>query len=62
MTDREKALALVNAYFDNENIEVKDPKGGILDWTSLKDPKIRWTFLSKFLEHLDCYKVTDGKS
>lgn len=35
---REKALKLINAYFDGKDIIMKDPEHGVKNWTSIHDP------------------------
>lgn len=63
MTNKEKAIAIIEAYYDDtKDVQIKDPKSGVPDWTSVNNPAIKWTFLSRFLNHLDCYKIIDGKS
>lgn len=57
---KEKALALVNAYFDeSKTILVKDPQRGIKDWVSIKDPNY-WTFIDLFIKNVEKYKVIDN--
>ena len=34
-SNREKAIALVNAYFDGKDIIMKDPARGVPDWVSV---------------------------
>lgn len=55
---KQKAIDLVNAYFDGKEIIVKDPIFGIENWTSIKDRRY-WTYLAKFCEKVDCYKVIE---
>lgn len=55
---REKAIELINAYFDGKDIVVKDVMAGINHWTSIKDPRF-WTYLGKFCENVDKYKIVE---
>ena len=55
---KKKAIELVEAFFNDKDIVVKDPKGGIHDWVSIKDTRF-WNYLTKFCEHVDCYKIID---
>lgn len=59
-SNREKAIALINAYFDNKDIVVKDPKAGIEDWISINSNDI-WTYLDMFCRNLDKYKIVESK-
>lgn len=36
--NREKAIKLINAYFDGKDIIMKDPGHGVKHWTSIHDP------------------------
>ena len=36
--NREKAIELVNAWFDGKDIVMKDPIHGVKNWTSIHDP------------------------
>ena len=58
MKAREKALELVNAYFDGKDIVMKDPVHGVEDWVSVRHPKY-WSYLTKFCENVDKYKILD---
>ena len=53
---REKALELVNAYFDNKDIEVCDPLRGVKDWISIDSLEI-WTFLEMFCNNTEKYRI-----
>lgn len=56
---KSKAIALIEAYFDeSKTILVKDEKHGVKDWVSIKDPNY-WTYIEKFIEYVDCYKIID---
>lgn len=57
-SDREKAIALVNAYFDNKEIIFKDPVAGIENWTSTQGV---WTYLDTFCRNLHKYKIIEPK-
>ena len=55
---KKKALELVEAFFDDKDIVVKDTKGGIHDWVSIKDIRF-WNYLTEFCKHVECYKIID---
>ena len=55
-TDKEKALALVSAFFDGKNVEMKDPKHGVPAWVSVKDPYY-WSYLTEFCKNIDKYRI-----
>ena len=55
---REKALNLVNAYFDGKEIEVCDPLRGIPSWVSIDYMSI-WTFLEIFCKNTEKYRIKD---
>lgn len=57
---REKAIELVNAYFDGKEIEVKDKAHGIMSWTSIKD-KSMWTYLGEFCRNVGKYRIKEDK-
>lgn len=54
--NREKVIELVNAYFDNKKIEVRDPESGIKEWTSIDNPYF-WTYLERLCKNIDKYKI-----
>ena len=56
MDNREKAIALVNAYFDGKDIVMKDPIHGVKDWTSVRHPEY-WSYLTEFCKNVDKYKI-----
>ena len=56
--DREKALALVNAYFDGKDIIMKDPIHGVPDWVSVRHPEY-WSYLTMFCKNIDKYKIVE---
>lgn len=56
---REKAINLVNAYFDGKEIAMKDPKHGVMDWISIKNPEY-WSYLAEFCKSVDKYKIIDS--
>ena len=58
---RQKAHELVDAFFDEKEIEVKDPAHGIPFWASLKDPKY-WSYLERFCKNTDKYRIIDNES
>lgn len=55
---REKAIALVNAYFDGKSIIMKDPNAGVPDWVSIKHPDY-WSFLEQFCKNVDKYRIVE---
>ena len=58
MNDREKAIALVNAYFDGKDIIMKDPIHGIPDWVSVRHPEY-WSYLAEFCKNVNKYKIVE---
>lgn len=56
--DREKAIALVNAYFDGKDIVMKDPVHGVPDWVSVNHPEY-WSYLSQFCKNVDKYRIVE---
>lgn len=61
MSNREKAIALINAYFDGKDIIMKDPEHGVKNWTSIYDPEY-WSFLGEFINEVDKYKIVEDES
>lgn len=57
-TDKEKALALVSAFFDGKKIEMKDPKHGVRDWVSVRSPHY-WSYLTEFCRNVDKYRIAE---
>lgn len=55
---RKRALELVNAYFDDREIVMKDPKAGVHDWVSIRHPEY-WSFLGEFCKNVDKYKIIE---
>lgn len=55
---KKKAIELVEAFFNDKDIIVKDPKGGIFDWVSIKDNRY-WNYLTKFCNHVECFKIVN---
>lgn len=53
---RKRALELINAYFDDKEIVMKDPAAGVPDWVSIRHPEY-WSFLSEFCKNVDKYKI-----
>lgn len=53
-SDREKAIALVNAYFDGKDIIMKDPARGVPDWVSVRHPEY-WSYLTMFCKNVHKY-------
>lgn len=58
MNDREKAIALVNAYFDGKDIFMRDPDAGVPNWVSVNHPEY-WSYLTMFCKNVDKYKVLE---
>ena len=58
MNDREKAIALVNAYFDGKDIIMKDPAHGVPDWVSVRHPEY-WSYLTMFCKNVNKYKIVE---
>ena len=58
MNDREKAIALVNAYFDGKDIIMKDPVRGVPDWVSVRHPEY-WSYLTMFCKNVHKYKIIE---
>lgn len=58
MDKREKAIELINAYFDGKDIIMKDPMYGVHDWVSIKHPKY-WSYLVMFCKNVDKYKIVE---
>ena len=58
MNDREKAIALVNAYFDGKSIIMKDPVAGVPDWVSVRHPEY-WSYLTMFCKNVNKYKIVE---
>ena len=54
--NREKAIELVNAWFDGKTIVMKDPTHGVKDWTSIRHPDY-WSYLGEFCNNIDKYKI-----
>ena len=57
-TDKEKAIELVNAYFDGKSIIMKDPEAGVNNWVDIKHPDY-WSYLEMFCKNLDKYKIVE---
>lgn len=57
---REKAIALINAYFDGKDIIMKDPEHGVKNWTSIHDPNY-WSYLGEFIREIDKYKIVEDE-
>ena len=55
---RKQAIDLVNAYFDNKDIVMKDPAHGVRDWVSIKHPEY-WSYLEEFCKNVDKYKIIE---
>ena len=57
MTDRDKAIRLVNAYFDGEEIQMLDPIHGVDEWTSAVNNPEYWSYLEVFCRNVDRYRI-----
>ena len=55
-SNREKAIELVNAWFDGKDIVMKDPIHGVEDWISVRHPDF-WSYLGQFCVNVDKYKI-----
>lgn len=55
---REKAIALINAYFDGKDIIMKDPAHGVKNWVSIHDPNY-WSYLGEFIKKVDKYRIVE---
>ena len=55
-SNREKAIELVNAWFDGKTIVMKDPTHGVENWTSIRHPDY-WSYLGEFCNNVDKYKI-----
>ena len=58
MDDREKAIALVNAYFDGKDIIMKDSARGVPVWVSVRHPEY-WSYLTMFCKNVNKYKIVE---
>lgn len=58
MNNREKAIALVNAYFDGKDIVMRDPDAGVPNWISVNHPEY-WSYLTMFCKNTDKYQVIE---
>lgn len=58
MSDREKAITLVNAFFDGKDIIMKDPARGVPDWVSVRHPEY-WSYLTMFCKNVNKYKIVE---
>lgn len=55
---REKAIALVNAYFDGKDIVMKDPEAGVDNWIAIEGMGY-WSFLGEFCKNVDKYRIVE---
>ena len=55
-SDKQKAIELVEAYFDGADIVMKDPAHGVKDWVSVRSSEY-WSYLSEFCKNVDKYKI-----
>lgn len=58
MDKREKAIELINAYFDGKDIIMKDPEHGVPNWVSINHPEY-WSYLDMFCREVDKYKIVE---
>lgn len=58
-TDKQRAIELVSAFFDGKTIEMKDPKHGVPEWVSVRDPYY-WSYLTEFCKNLDKYRIAEN--
>ena len=54
MDKREKAIELINAYFDGKDIIMKDPEHGVPNWVSINHPEY-WSYLDMFCREVDIF-------
>lgn len=59
-SNREKAIELVNAWFDGKTIVMKDLAHGVPNWTSIHDPNY-WSYLGEFIREIDKYKIVEDE-
>lgn len=57
-SNREKAIALVNAYFDGKDILMIDPDAGVPNWVSVRHPNY-WSYLTMFCKNVHKYKIIE---
>ena len=57
---REKAHALIDAFFDSKEIIMKDPEHGVSNWVSIKHPEY-WSYLTMFCKNVNKYKIIDNE-
>ena len=57
MTDRDKAIRLVNAYFDGEEIQMLDPIHGVEEWVSAVNNPHYWSYLESFCQNVNRYRI-----
>ena len=57
--NREKAIELVNAYFDGKDIIMKDPNSGVNHWTAAVGSSEYWSYLEQFCKNVDKYKIVE---
>ena len=57
MTDRDKAIRLVNAYFDGEEIQMFDPIHGVEEWVSAVNNPHYWSYLESFCQNVNRYRI-----
>jgi len=58
MSNKEKAIQLIEAYYDRKQIQVYDPDCDIKDWTNIENSFI-WTYLEMFCKNLDKYRIIE---
>lgn len=58
MNNREKAHALIDAFFDGKDIIMKDPEHGVPNWVSIKHPEY-WSYLAEFCKNVNKYKIVE---
>lgn len=60
LSDKEKAIALVTAYFEEgKDVIMKDPAHGVSDWVSVRNPDY-WSYLGEFCRNVDKYRIVYG--
>lgn len=57
---RQRAIDLVNAYFNGDEILMKDPDHGVYRWVTIRHPNY-WSYLEEFCKNVDKYKIAGEK-
>ena len=57
--NRQKALNLINAFYDEKDIIFKDPECGVHHQTSIYSSEY-WNYLVEFCKSIEKYKIIDN--